>query len=200
MKKRTYPLAVILAAILTATALPLVAYAVTGNSTQEMDVSFTLTEEDITPPTSGNDGSGSNTGDDEPSGSYIIQIPSNISLNHEQDFFVNATTYGMPNNSRIVVSVDGAQTFPDGTFFLTCGDGASSAQRMACNIQRGYAEDMSIPMETLAGPDDAVVAVIDSNGRRTSFGWIKLEPLYRVDNIPGVYTGTVRFKITMERD
>ena len=196
MKKKTLP--VMLALALLVVALPVVAYAADARS---MDVRFTLTENDLqptAPPSDGSDGGPST--DPEPSGTYSIWIPSSISINHEPDFFISSTFFNISAAAQVVVSIDGVQTFPDGTFYLTCGDGMTAAQRMACNIQRGYAEDTSIPMETLAGPDDAVVAVFDSSGHRTSYGWVKLQPLYSLDNVAGEYTGTVHFKIELIRD
>lgn len=185
-------LSVVLALALLVATLPIVAYAADSRS---LDVTFTLTEDDLKPPSGGS--GGEPLPDDKPSGTYTIFIPSSLPLNYEQDFFISSSYFDIPATAQVVVSVDGAQTFPDGTFYLTCGDGTTDAQRMACNIQRGHAEDTSVPMETLVGPDDAVVAVFDSSGHRSSYGWVKLQPLYSLDNIAGEYIGTVHFKIAL---
>ena len=185
---------VVIALVLLLASFPVIAYAI---DSQSIDVTFTLTEEALQPGGSEDSGDGSSS-DEEPSGTYSIFIPSSLPLNYEQDFFISGMSFlDVPATAQVIVSVDGARTFPDGQFYLTSGDGETDAQRMACNIQRGHAEDTSAPMETLTGPDDAVVAILDSSGHRTSYGWVKLQPLYSLDNVVGEYAGTVHFKIAL---
>jgi|LSQX01.3.fsa_nt_gb hypothetical protein len=194
-------LSIVLALALLVAALPVVAYAATsGSSGGSTDVSFVITETDLTPdspPSSG--GSGDSGG--ESSGSYIINIPSNISLNHEQDFLVNWTFINIPDTVQVVVSIDGAQTFPDGEFYLYCGDGSTPAQRVACSILRGSSADFSAPMEEVKGPDDAVIAIFRGGSYAAkSYGRVQFGPSYNLSNVAGTYTGTVHFKFDVVGD
>lgn len=197
MRKRFIALLMIIA-VMTA-ALPLVAHADTSGSSASVDVSFELSETDLTPP--------SNTdGDDDysepvapPAGTYQVMIPSSIVLNYEQSIVLNARNVQIPDTARLVVSIDGSKTFPDGAFYLICGDGNASCQRVVCNLLRGSSSDFSVPpSEVLTGPEDAVVATF-RNGQdgADTYGWLQFSPSYTMDNVVGVYTGTVHFKIAI---
>ena len=191
MKKHLTALALVVT-LVSAFTLPLFAQAA---STGSMDVNFTLTEADVTPPTE----PGGSDPDPDPDPLYIINIPASISLskNYEENYIdITWENYGVISNQWVEVFIDGLQTFPDGMFYLRCGDGNAPSHRIACTIWRGIA---SYPfLSTLQGPDDALVARFMPDllgGAAATHGRLSFVPTYSFDNVAGTYTGTVHFKI-----
>lgn len=200
MKKR--PLALALILVMLCSLFPLSALAETPESSQHMDVNFEITQNDVTPPATPGDGGSSESPEDNPSGTYIVNIPSSIALNYEQDIVFTTNFLDISDGQRLVVSVDGSKTFPDGHFYLYTGDGADASKRVECSLLRGSSSDFSTPpSEVLTGPDDAIVATF-KNGKAgaDTYGWLKFGPSYNLENVVGTYTGTLYFKIAVTDD
>ena len=172
--------------------LPLVVFAA---ESYNVDVTFNLTEADLQQP--------GGTGETEPSGTYWISIPETISFNSSNipyGFMLSASFHStdFSDGAHIVISIDGTQTFPDGTFYLFCNGGGSAEKRIACKIYAVTSGDESSRIQ-LTGPGDAVAARIWPGGRQ-ELGIITLEPTYSPSNIAGAYSGTIHFKVALAWD
>jgi hypothetical protein len=193
MKRRV--LSLIIAAAIMSCVFVQPAFAATDTSAS-VDLNFEIRPSDVAQP----DDSGDSGGYVDPlAGTYLVNIPSAVSLNYEDEIVFVCSNLHIEDDERLVVSIDGSRTFPDGSLYLTTGDGADETKRAICNIVRGSSSDFSKPPdELLTGPDDAVVATFKNgyNGADT-YGWLKLHPAYHQTNIPGIYTGTVYFKIAI---
>ena len=191
MRKRIVAFALAVIVGLAVFTLPLIAYA---SDTARMDVSLTLTEDDVTPPYTPSPGNN----DPEPCNpSFFINIPASISLNNETDFIFTWVNNNVGYNQWVTVSIDGAQTFTDDRFYLVQGDGSTDSQRVVCAIDRGvYGSPF---LQRINGPGDVLVAQFhgdrDSDYAST-FGRLVFTPSYSFDNVAGTYTGTIHFKIT----
>jgi hypothetical protein len=165
--------------------LPLVAYA---SGTASMDVSLTLTEDDVTPPN-----------EPEYSGpDFVVNIPASISLNNQTEVMLTWENYNLVENYNgmgVDVYIDGAKTFPDGAFYLLKGDGSTEEQRIICTIKRTHE---SLPYShSTSGPDDVPVArfVIGSQ-YPISLGILQFQTAANFfGKETGTYTGTIHFKI-----
>lgn len=202
MKKRFLAFALILSILCSVSPLP--ALAETPDSSQSTEVIFEITENDVTPPVIPDDGNSGGSGDSgsTPTESYIVNIPSSINLNYEHDIVFTANYVDISDNQRLIVSIDGSRTFPDGNFYLYTGDGADDSKRIKCSLLRGSSSDFSVPpSEELTGPNDAVVATF-KNGKAgaDTYGWLKFGPSYSLKNVVGTYTGTIYFNISVIND
>ncbi|MDO9533955.1 MAG: hypothetical protein Q7J85_01195 [Bacillota bacterium] len=72
---------------------------------------------------------------------YQVNIPSSIALNYEQDIVFTSRDVDIAEDDRLVVSIDGDKTFPDGPFYLHCDDGSDASKRIECIINRGSSSE-----------------------------------------------------------
>jgi hypothetical protein len=184
-------LAVIIAFTLTSTAY--------ASDTATTDVSLTLSEDDVTPPSSEPE----YTGPD-----YLVHIPASISLNNgtisEENGDISVananlsfswTNYRLEDGDCVDVLLDASKTFTDGWFYLTTGDGATHMQQIPCylTIFATNGGEMS-PSLTLDVPVAKFVAPSESPDE---WGILNIQthggPFYGKDS--GTYTGTVHFRI-----
>lgn len=200
MKRKPFIFALII--VMLCSLFPLSASAETPEDSAQMDVIYEITENDVTPPIIPGDGGSSGSPENAPSGSYLVNIPSSIALNYEQDIVFTAPFLDISDSQRLVVSIDGSKTFPDGHFYLYTGDGADDTKRIECFLNRGSSSDFSVPpSERLTGPEDAVVATFkNGKGAADTYGWLKFGPSYNLENVVGTYTGTIYFKIAVTND
>jgi hypothetical protein len=97
-------LAVVLA--LSALALPSTAYA---SDTATMDVTLTLTEDDVTPPSSTPP---DEPNEPEPSGpDYVVHIPASISLNEQKEVLLTWENYTLEGYDTVLVYINATKTF-----------------------------------------------------------------------------------------
>lgn len=172
---------------------PLTAFAV-NETTDSTDVSFELSQTTTSPGTGGGD-----TSDSDPSYSYIVDIPASFALtNGSNSFQITANSMNIPADKKVVVRINGAETFEsDGNFYLFLNGDKNSEYWILCNILRikGYITSYVMgenPVIASFGPGALLPENCDS---------IRLEHVLYNDGanlVSGTYTGTIYYTIGLE--
>jgi hypothetical protein len=114
---------------------------------------------------------------------YVIVIPSSINLNEDNVMTITATSMNIEEGKSVAVRIDANSSFDNGgNFYLHSG-----ANKIRCDIYVGG----------LVSGLDYLVARFDSGNTTNSvLDWISFAPVS--GGVPGTYTGTLYFKISVE--
>ena len=187
-----------LAIIIFASSFPVVAAGdsdtYNSGSSASMEVVFEIEPEPLSPPNIP-------SVPDAPSATYTIIIPAVIDLNYQQKFEIRAENVSIPSpDDFVAVYIDGARTFAtDGEFYLYNGE----AESIRCDVFTGFSnyrfEQGDGHLLTGRNQNDRFVAEFaDGYVAARALGAIFFQPIYTPQSIPGTYTGTVYFKISIE--
>lgn len=113
---------------------------------------------------------------------YIIEIPSSINLNNSTEFRITATTMNIGENQTVAVSIDGNSSYEsDGNFYLH-----DASNRIPCEIVVGATPITGIDYDVARFEHGSLTnGVLDAICFTPGSG------------LPGTYTGTLYFKITL---
>lgn len=142
---------------------------------------------------------GSDTGSEAPAYSYLVNIPASYTITSESNTFqISASEMNIPSDKRLVVRINGAETFEnDGNFYLFLNGDKSSENWVLCNIYR-----IKGAITGVVAGQHPIVASFEA-GELTSSSWRSIRMEYVLYNgganlAPGTYTGTIHYNIGLE--
>lgn len=139
------------------------------------------------------------TGTEDTAYSYLVNIPASYTITDKSNTFqITASEMNIPSDKRLVVRINGAETFEnDGNFYLFLNGDKSSENWVLCNIYR-----IKGAITGVVAGQHPIVASFEA-GELTSSSWRSIRMEYVLYNgganlAPGTYTGTIHYNIGLE--
>ena len=190
MRKRIILLS--LAALLIA-ALPLVAVAADETEMTTV-ITYTVDDPNAEPPPPSAPSNDTSVG-------YTVIIPASITLPQENGFVIRAENVVLSSGQFLAVVLESARSFANDGYFYINNGGTDAVSRIRTDVQRA---DVDQPRElsvSLGGLGHLLVAEF-RNGDTTPCkgGKLFFTASPNTENLPGTYTGTIYFRISIEHD
>lgn len=141
---------------------------------------------------------GSGTGGEDPAYSYLVNIPASYTITSKSNTFqITASEMNIPTDKRLVVRVNGAETFEnDGSFYLFLNGDKSSENWVLCNLYR-IQRDVT---GAVTGQHPILASFGAGELTPSSWGNVRMEyVLYNggANLAPDTYTGTIHYTVAI---